>query len=96
MDIVWQLLLAVAPKVELKALPPHLKYEFLGKGDTLPVIIASDLDDKQVQSLLKVQKRFKRAMGGLLQTLLGSLMIFFLIKSNSCPIISQVLSTRDD
>ena len=34
-----------APKLELKALPPHLKYEFLGKGDTLPVIIASDLDE---------------------------------------------------
>ena len=36
-----------APKVELKALPPHLRYEFLGKGDTLPVIIASDLDEQQ-------------------------------------------------
>ena len=31
-----------APKVELKALPPHLRYEFSGNGDTLPVIIASD------------------------------------------------------
>ena len=38
-------------KLELKALPPHLRYEFLGNGDTLPVIIASDLDEQQVQSL---------------------------------------------
>ena len=52
-----------APKLELKALPPHLRYEFLGNGDTLPVIIAADLDIQQVQSLLKVLKRFKRAIG---------------------------------
>ena len=37
-----------APKVELKTLPPHLRYEFLGNGDTFPVIIASDLDKQQV------------------------------------------------
>ena len=35
-----------APKVKLKALPPHLRYEFLGNGDTLLVIIASDLDEQ--------------------------------------------------
>ena len=29
-----------AQKLELKALPPYLRYEFLGNGDTLPVIIA--------------------------------------------------------
>ena len=37
-----------AQNVELKALPPHLWYEFLGNGDTFPVIIASDLDKQQV------------------------------------------------
>ena len=47
------------PKLELKALPPHLRYEFLGNGYTFPVIIASDLDEQQVQSLVKVLKRFK-------------------------------------
>ena len=29
-----------APKLELKDLPPHLRYEFLGNGDTLSVIIS--------------------------------------------------------
>ena len=29
-----------APNLELKALPSHLRYEFLGNGDILPVIIA--------------------------------------------------------
>ena len=84
-----------APKLELKALPPHLRYEFLGKGDTLPVIIASDLNEQQVQSLVKVLKRLKRAIGWTIWTLLGSLLVFALIKFNSCLIISQVLSTRD-
>ena len=37
-----------APKLELKALPPHLRYVFLGKDDFLPVIIASDLNVDQV------------------------------------------------
>jgi hypothetical protein len=31
------------PKLELKLLPNHLKYAFLGPGETLPVIIASNL-----------------------------------------------------
>ena len=60
-----------APKLELKALPPHLRYEFLGKGDILPVIIASDLDEQQVQSLVKVLKRFKRAIGWTITDIIG-------------------------
>ena len=60
-----------APKLELKALPPHLRYEFLGNGDTLPVIIASDLDEQQVQSLVKVLKRFKRAIGWTIADIIG-------------------------
>ena len=31
-----------AQKLELKALPPHLRYLFLGRDEFLPVIIASD------------------------------------------------------
>ena len=60
-----------APKLELKALPPHLRYEFFRNGDTLPVIIASDLDEQQVQSLVKVLKRFKRAIGWTITDIIG-------------------------
>ncbi|XP_058216596.1 uncharacterized protein LOC131327445 [Rhododendron vialii] len=35
------------PKLELKPLPNTLKYKFLGLCESLPVIIASDLDDTQ-------------------------------------------------
>ena len=52
-----------APNLELKALPSHLRYEFLGNGDTLPIIIASELNEQQLESLVKVLKRFKRAIG---------------------------------
>ena len=52
-----------APKLELKDLPPHLRYVFFGKDDTLPVIIASDLNVDQVECLIEVLKMFKRAIG---------------------------------
>ncbi|XP_019242350.1 PREDICTED: uncharacterized protein LOC109222444, partial [Nicotiana attenuata] len=32
-----------APKLELKPLPPHLQYAYLGDSDTLPVIVYSEL-----------------------------------------------------
>ena len=60
-----------APKLELKSLPPHLRYEFLGNGDTLPVIIASNLNEQHVESLVKVLKRFKRAIGWTITDIIG-------------------------
>ncbi|XP_015161562.1 uncharacterized protein [Solanum tuberosum] len=50
------------PKLELKALPSHLRYVFLGKNNTLPVIIAADLNKGEVEALISVLKRFKRAI----------------------------------
>ena len=35
------------PKLELKPLPSHLKYAFLGVEETFPVIISSSLESKQ-------------------------------------------------
>ncbi|XP_073137588.1 uncharacterized protein [Henckelia pumila] len=43
-----------APVVELKMLPTHLKYVFLGEGDTLPVIISSSLEAEQEEQLVKI------------------------------------------
>ncbi|KMS98172.1 hypothetical protein BVRB_4g095000 [Beta vulgaris subsp. vulgaris] len=42
-----------APVVELKSLPEHLKYAFLGDGDTLPVIISSKLSQEQERKLIE-------------------------------------------
>jgi hypothetical protein len=51
------------PKLELKPLPDKLKYTFLGANDTLPVIIASDLQKDQEDNLLEVLKKHKEAIG---------------------------------
>ncbi|KAG5553970.1 hypothetical protein RHGRI_011741 [Rhododendron griersonianum] len=51
------------PKLELKPLPITLKYKFLGPCESLPVIIASDLDDTQEEKLLNVLKEHKEAIG---------------------------------
>ena len=48
-----------APKLDLKVLPPHLRYIFLGTDDTLPIIIASNLNVNQLEYLLEKLKRFK-------------------------------------
>ena len=55
-----------APKLELKSLPPHLRYEF-----SLPVIIASYQNDQWDESLVKVLKRFKRAISWTIVDIIG-------------------------
>ncbi|CAM9000092.1 unnamed protein product [Rhodiola kirilowii] len=60
-----------APKIELKPLPGHLKYAFRGDNDTLPVIIKSGLEVGQEQSLIKVLKQHKLAIGWTLADLRG-------------------------
>lgn len=42
------------PTLELKVLPSHLKYVFLGTNNTLPVIIAANLSEGQVKVLVEV------------------------------------------
>ncbi|KAG5571372.1 hypothetical protein H5410_061138 [Solanum commersonii] len=51
------------PKQELKVLPSHLRYVFLGQNNTLPVIIVADLSEGQIEALISVLKWFKRAIG---------------------------------
>nr|GEY15138.1 reverse transcriptase domain-containing protein [Tanacetum cinerariifolium] len=41
------------PEVELKDLPPHLKYTFLEGDNKLPVIIAKELGDEEKSALIK-------------------------------------------
>ncbi|XP_016173139.1 uncharacterized protein LOC107615602 [Arachis ipaensis] len=52
-----------APKLELKTLPPSLKYAYLGNNDTYPVIINSTLSKEQEEELIKVLKQHKDAIG---------------------------------
>nr|GEZ90480.1 reverse transcriptase domain-containing protein [Tanacetum cinerariifolium] len=42
------------PEVELKELPPHLEYAFLGDNNKWPVIIAKDLSVDEKSAILKI------------------------------------------
>ncbi|XXG77080.1 hypothetical protein AAC387_Pa08g1309 [Persea americana] len=50
------------PKPELKPLPSHLKYAYLGENETFPVVISTHLDKDQEVQLLEVLKLHKGAI----------------------------------
>nr|GEV53266.1 reverse transcriptase domain-containing protein [Tanacetum cinerariifolium] len=50
------------PEVELKELPPHLEYAFLGDDNKWPVIISKDLSVDEKTALIKVFKSHKQAI----------------------------------
>ena len=60
-----------APKLELKLLPSHLKYAHLGVNETLPVIIAADLNDTEEDKLLRVLRKYQDALGWTLADIKG-------------------------
>ncbi|KAL7587997.1 hypothetical protein Lser_V15G36806 [Lactuca serriola] len=52
-----------APIFELKTLPAHLKYAYLGEKETLPVIISNKLSEKEEFELIRILKEYKSAIG---------------------------------
>ncbi|XP_057779912.1 uncharacterized protein LOC130998514 [Salvia miltiorrhiza] len=60
-----------APKLELKSLPKHLKYIFLGDNDTLPVIINSELTPEDESKVKKTLGKYKEAIGWTLADIKG-------------------------
>ncbi|XP_071928201.1 uncharacterized protein [Coffea arabica] len=52
-----------APELELKPLPEHLKYAYLGDNETLPVIISSALSKTQEEKLIRILREHKEAIG---------------------------------
>nr|GEV73065.1 reverse transcriptase domain-containing protein [Tanacetum cinerariifolium] len=59
------------PKVELKELPPHLEYAFLGNNGEWPVIIAKDLSSNEKIDLINVLKTRKNAIAWKLTDIKG-------------------------
>ena len=51
------------PTIELKPLPSHLKYAFLGVEETFPVIISSSLELDQENKLLEILRTHRTALG---------------------------------
>ncbi|KAM1727616.1 hypothetical protein ACFX12_018227 [Malus domestica] len=50
------------PSLELKPLPSHLKYVFLGEQETLPVIISSSLTAQEEDKLVRVLREYRTAI----------------------------------
>ncbi|CAN6711767.1 unnamed protein product [Malus baccata var. baccata] len=59
------------PSPELKPLPSHLKYVFLGDNETLPIIISSTLTAQEENKLVRVLREYKSAIGWTLADIKG-------------------------
>nr|GFC30880.1 reverse transcriptase domain-containing protein [Tanacetum cinerariifolium] len=59
------------PEVELKELPPHIEYAFLGDNGKWPVIIVKDLSSNEKTALINVLKTRKKAIGWKLTDIKG-------------------------
>nr|GFB25072.1 reverse transcriptase domain-containing protein [Tanacetum cinerariifolium] len=62
---------ALLNKVELKELPPHLEYAFLGENNKWPVIIVKDLSVNEKSALIEVLKSRKKAIAWKLTDIRG-------------------------
>ena len=82
-----------APTLELKPLPAHLRYAFLGDASTLPVIIASDLSGSEEDKLLGILREFKSAIGWTIADIKGIspsyCMHKILLEEGSKPTVEQ-------
>nr|GFA69090.1 hypothetical protein [Tanacetum cinerariifolium] len=59
------------PEIELKELPPHLEYAFLGDNGKWPVIISKDLSSNEKTALINVLKMRKKAIAWKLTDIKG-------------------------
>ena len=79
------------PKLELKPLPPTLKYAFLGVDCTYPVIISAKLTKLEEEKLLRVLREHKKAIGWTIGDLKGisptMCMHKILMEENCKPVI---------
>ncbi|KAJ4720983.1 DNA-directed DNA polymerase [Melia azedarach] len=55
--------LSSTPNLELKPLPSHLRYAYLGENSTFPVIISASLSELEEEKLLRVLRDHKAALG---------------------------------
>nr|GFC97566.1 hypothetical protein [Tanacetum cinerariifolium] len=59
------------PEVELKELPPHLEYAFLGENNKWPVIISKDLTINEKSALIEFLKSRKKTIAWKLTDIRG-------------------------
>jgi hypothetical protein len=59
------------PDIELKPLPKGLKYEFLGADKMYPVIVSDELSPEEMDKLLNLLRKHKKAIGYSISDLKG-------------------------
>ncbi|KAM6587228.1 uncharacterized protein LOC133038234 [Cannabis sativa] len=79
------------PELELKVLPSHLRYEFLGQDKKLPVIVSASLSDVETDRLLRVLRAHNKAIAWTLGDVKGispsTVMHRILMEDNAKPTI---------
>ncbi|XP_075107036.1 uncharacterized protein LOC142180018 [Nicotiana tabacum] len=60
-----------APKQELKPLPSHFHYAYLGSSNTLPVIVSSHFSNLEEEKLLRVLREHKHAISWTMSDIKG-------------------------
>nr|XP_027109074.1 uncharacterized protein LOC113728923 [Coffea arabica] len=60
-----------APVLELKPLPEHLKYAYLGDNETLQIIISAALSKTHEEKLIRVLREHKEAIGWTIANIKG-------------------------
>ncbi|XP_015967893.1 uncharacterized protein LOC107491545 [Arachis duranensis] len=82
---------AESPKLELKALPPSLRYAYLGANNTHPVIINSSMSKEQEEELIQVLRQHNDAIGWTLADLKGiSLSMWVIYPISDSPWVSPM------
>ena len=69
-------------KVELKTLPKHLKYVFLGENNTKPMIISNSLKKEEEAQLVEILKKHTTAIGWHISDLKGIIPSYCMHKIN--------------
>ena len=57
--------------MELKPLPEHLRYAFLGPDSTYPIVVSVSLSDRECEKLLCVLNKYRSAIGWSISDLKG-------------------------
>lgn len=63
--------IVLVPELELKILPEHLKYAYLGEKETFPVIISTKLTTKEEEEFFTTLKKYKEAIGWTISDMKG-------------------------
>nr|GEX99176.1 hypothetical protein CTI12_AA228850 [Tanacetum cinerariifolium] len=82
------------PNVELKELPPHLEYAFLGENNKWPVIIVKDLSVNEKSALIDVLKLRKKAIASKL-THIRALKYLFAKKDAKARLLRWILLLQE-